>query len=373
MNIHLLKMKPMYKYIFAFLSSFLIFFSVQAQGHKLKPGFDKSEFTELLKISSRQLDTTRSRGIPEPERFEMTYRSPVVGLDNRWDMWQSADSVAVISIRGTTRKTISWVENFYGAMVPAAGTLHLSEDFSFDYHLADNPQAAVHTGWLIGAAYISEDVVQKMQASYQAGVRDFVITGHSQGGAIAYLLTSHLRHLIKKGLLPDDIQIKTYCSAAPKPGNLYYAYEYENQTSAGWAYNVVNTADWVPETPVTIQTLDDFNETNPFTNAKAVIKKQKFPQRLMLGFVHGQLDKPTRKAQKRYQKYLGKVASKYAKNHLKGYLEPEYYKSSHYTRAGNQIILLADNGYYEKYPENINNPFVHHMLGPYLYLLNKLP
>ena len=52
-----------------------------------------------------------------------------------------------------------------------------------------------------------------------------------------------------------SLNIKTYCSAAPKPGNLFYAYDFEHITEGGWAFNVVNSADWVPELPSTTQTV----------------------------------------------------------------------------------------------------------------------
>jgi hypothetical protein len=63
-----------------------------------------------------------------------------------------------------------------------------------------------------------------------------------------------------------DIKFKTYCSAAPKPGNLYFSYDYEADNQIGWSFTVVNGADWVPELPVSIQSIGDFNKTNPFKN-----------------------------------------------------------------------------------------------------------
>ncbi len=104
--------------------------------------------------------------------------------------------------------------------------------------------------------------------------------GHSQGGAIAYLLTAHFYNLQQQGKLPADIRFKTYCSAAPKPGNLYFAYDYETTTRGGWACNVVNAADWVPETPFSVQTVSDFNTTNPFVNAKKGNQQTKVPDEL---------------------------------------------------------------------------------------------
>lgn len=131
-------------------------------------------------------------------------------------------------------------------MVPAKGTLKISKDFVFDYHLSDDSRATVHTGWLIATAFLSRDMLPKIDSLYKTGHKEFYIMGHSQGGAIAYLLTSLLLKMQKNGQLPNDIQFKTYCSAAPKPGNLYFAYDYENMVKTGWALTVTNEADWVP-------------------------------------------------------------------------------------------------------------------------------
>ena len=186
-------------------------------------------------------------------------------------------------------------------MVPAKGELQVSSDYNFKYELAANPNATVHTGWLICTAFLSRDMLPKIDSLYKKGVREFYITGHSQGGAIAFLLTAYLYHLQKQQLLPADIRFKTYCSAAPKPGNLYFAYDYEALTQNGWAYNVVNSADWVPETPLSIQTTEDFNMTNPFSITKPVIKKQPFLKKIALNHVYNRLDKSTKKAAKKYQ------------------------------------------------------------------------
>ena len=85
----------------------------------LEPGFDKAEYRELLKVSTRQGDSLYNPELPAPEYFQRRYRSEEMGLDNRWELWLSKDNVAAISIRGTTMQTDSWLENFYAAMVPA--------------------------------------------------------------------------------------------------------------------------------------------------------------------------------------------------------------------------------------------------------------
>ncbi len=343
-----------------------------AVAQHLKPGFSKSEYIELMKLSAQFGDSTYRSKIPVPPAYTLAYRSEVMGLDNRWDLWISQEKVAVVSLRGTTEKSESWLANFYAAMVPAEGALKISDDYTFDYKLADHPKAAVHVGWLVSTAFLASDILPKIDSCYQSGIKDVIILGHSQGGAIAYLLTAHLYYLQKQNKLPADLRLKTYCSAAPKPGNLYFAYDYETLIQNGWGYNVVNSADWVPEVPVTVQTLDDFNQPNPFVNAKETIKKQKFRDRIALNYAYKKLYKPTKTAQKNYQKILGKLTSKKVSSILPGFEAPDYYNSNHYVRTGPTIVLMADEDYFAWNPMDENNIFAHHFHPSYLYLAEKL-
>lgn len=348
-------------------------FPKTAKAQSLTSGFDKSEYREMLLISARSTaDSAYYNLFPKPMEFTMVYQSAEMGLDNMWDLWTNKKGTAVISIRGTTVKAESWLANFYAAMVPAKGELKLSATDVFKYELAQNPKAAVHVGWLLSTAYLSRDMLPKIDSCYKIGIRNIIIMGHSQGGAISYLLTSYLNDLQKKNTLPADIRFKTYISAGPKPGNLYYAYDFESECH-DWALNVVNTADWVPETPISIQTLHDFNTTNPFINAEETIKKQRFPKNLVMKHVFKKLDKPTRKAQHNYEKYLGEMTSKLLKSSLPEFVPPTYYESNHYVRTGTIIVLRADEAYYKLYPDKNEKIFGHHGHEQYLYLLEKLP
>ncbi len=99
---------------------------------KLQPGFDPSEYRELLEISAHQIDTPWTNyPIPYPEKCTLVYRSDSVGLDNRWDLWIRDDSIGIISIRGTTLAANSWAEDFYAAMVPAKGSIIINKKFNF--------------------------------------------------------------------------------------------------------------------------------------------------------------------------------------------------------------------------------------------------
>ena len=349
------------------------FFSFETNfSQHLKPGFDKSECIEMLKLGAKFGDSVYASRIPDPQHFQKIYRSPVMGLENCWDLWIDHRGIAAISIRGTTTNAVSWLANFYAAMVPARGELNLSDSFHFSYELSFNPRAAVHIGWLIGTAFLSADILPKIDSLYKSGTKEFILTGHSQGGAICFLLTSYLYSLQKQHRLPADIRFKTYCMAGPKPGNLYYAYDYEAMTQYGWAYNVVNPADWVPETMFSIQTVDDFNKTNPFVNAKELMNKQPFPKNLFLKYFYGQMDKPARKAEYRFQQSLGSFMYKYVKKALPGFEQPIYYNSMAYVRVGQTIVLPIDENYYALFHDNSEDVFTHHLHPAYLYLAEKL-
>lgn len=345
-----------------------------AQLHQpLRAGFDKEEYKQLMRAFSCWGDSTIYKGIPESTLYKTVYRSKVIGLENQWELYEN-HTHAVICLRGTASSKLSWMANFYAAMIPAAGKLQLNDTLVYDYHFADNPKAAVHVGWALSSCYLLTDILPKVKAQYDKGYRQIMIFGHSQGAALAYYITMQLKYFQRTGVLPQDITFKTYCSAAPKPGNLYFAYDYEAATQMGWSYSVVNAADWVPEVPISIQTVQDFNNFNPFTDARDKIKTLPFPQNKLLLFMHRQLTRHNRKALKKYQFYLGKIASKMVEKNVPGYKAPkDFYNSNNYMRAGNMIILNPDAAYYEKFPETDKSKlFIHHSLLAYLYLLDQL-
>ncbi|MFN4122288.1 MAG: lipase family protein [Flavobacteriales bacterium] len=360
-----------------FLFFYLIIFQ-SASANVLKPGFEKSEYRELLKINNRvhiALDQWNEKNsVAAPEEFNFVYRSPLVAFDNIWDLWvHQSKPIAVIAIRGSIQTEASFLANLYAAMIPAKGELQLDKDFRFTYKLADHPKAAVQVGWFVAMAYLSKTIESKIDSCYKSGIKDFILTGHSQGGGITYMLNAYLKNLKLDKKLPHDIYFKTYCSAGPKPGNLFFAYDYENANKGGWAFNVVNMADWVPDVPFSIQTVDDFTAVNPFRHANSMIREQKFPANIALKRAYKQLSKPGKKAQKNYQKYLGNIVSKAVKKQIPNFEAPKYYESNYYVRTGNIIVLQPDEDYFKLYNNDINNVNIwqHHLPEQYLYLLEK--
>ena len=79
----------------------------------LLPGFDKNEYLEVLRLAAHSVDTPwTTYKVPLPEQHQLVFRSKVVGLDNRADIWLRNDGAVHVHLRGTTAREISWMENF---------------------------------------------------------------------------------------------------------------------------------------------------------------------------------------------------------------------------------------------------------------------
>lgn len=337
---------------------------------RLAPGFDINEYLEVLRINGHLYgpDERYDVQVDTPEHSEIIYKSQEMGLNNLYEIWIKNGHTAVFCTRGSVDTDLSWLANLYAVMAPAKGSLKIESDFVFDYSLADDPEAAVHVGYLISTAFLSRDMLPRIKELYDKGIKDIIVAGHSQGGGISYLLTAYFHQLQQTGKLPDDLRFKTYCTAAPKPGNLYFAYEYESNTS-GWAYQIVNTKDWVPQTPFTVQKYQDLPSRNPVSPIASTIKKQGLKKRIAFRM----LKNPSEKAVVNYQKILGHHVSKMIKEYLPHFEEPVYFPSNNYVRTGTHIVLKPDDEYLQKYSEEKNdNSMLHHSLVPYYQLSQKI-
>ena len=340
----------------------------------LKPGFDADELMLALLINARiATDSSYFEDFEKPEGYTLTYRSPEIGLANLWELWTSSGRRGVISIRGTTSAPQSWLSNVYAGMVAARGQLIIAEADTFRYRLSEHPQAAVHAGWLTSTAFLIRDMMPRIDSLFRSGTRDLIITGHSQGGAISYLITACLRQKQENGELPSDIRFKTYSTAAPKPGNLFFAYEYETMTAGGWGFNAVNAKDWVPEIPFSIQGLKDVNRVNPFTGLEdSLASQQKFPRNLIMRRVFRKLTRPQEKAGENYLSVLGERIGDEVAKALPGFQEPDYYPTFHYVRTGQTVVLHPDEEYAERFPEEPGDGWAHHGHANYIFLAGSL-
>jgi len=350
---------------------FLIFtLNLQAQ---IEPGFDRDEYIQLLEITQQQADTFITKvNLPWPQGAERLYQSERMGLENAWEFWLREDGVGIISVHGTKPLYWSWMENFYSGMVPANGKWQINNQYVFDYKLSADSNAYVHAGWLSGLAYLGPDILEKITKYSNEGVSDFIIIGHSQGGAIAFLLNSWL-HYLPEGSLSENIRFKTYCSAAPKPGNQYYAYDFEYINYGGWAHRIVHSEDWVPEMPITIQTAQDINERSPLNMADEGFKQLGVVKRIAMRSVYNGLNRSVDKARDKFIKTLAyRMYGLIAENQTE-LSEPEYAESMAYMTCGTPIILRPDPNYSDYLELEMDMEFIHHTMAAYARCAAVLP
>jgi hypothetical protein len=360
-----------------FLTITLLSLSTTLLAQNLSAGFNKHELLEVMYVSARtggndKYVNNKTNPIPEPETYKRVYRSPEIAFDNLWELWCNNNNTAIITVRGSTAKSESWLANFYAAMIPAKGEITTAEGEKLSYCFSENPQALVHAGWTISTSYLMQDIIPRIDSIYKTGIKDIIITGHSQGGAIAYLLTAEILHKINNGSLPKDLQIKTYCTAAPRVGNLYFAYDFEQKTQGGWAFNIINPLDWVPEMPLSVQTTEDFNAINPFAKVSDRFKREKLPKRIALKRIYKLLKKHPEKAVTNYQNFLGDKLTPGVYNAIGEIILPDFSKCMHYVRTGQSFILQPNEVYHKKYPHNPDKIFTHHSHHAYICLINQI-
>ena len=104
-----------------------------------------------------------------------------------------------------------------------------------------------------------------------------------------------------------------------------------------------------------------------------MIKKQKFPVNIVLLHAYNQLTKPAKKAQRNYEKWLGKRVAKIVKKNLHEFSAPVYFNSNNYVRTGTTIVLYPGEEYYKIFPQEPKKIWKNHLHKAYLYLTEKLP
>ena len=96
-------------------------------------------------------------------------------------------------------------------------------------------------------------MVDQINKLNDKGVYDIIITGHSQGGALAHLTRAYLENLPEEEISSKNI-FKTYSFANPMCGNEEFAREYKVRYSdSNMSYSVINPADMVPQMPMHYQ------------------------------------------------------------------------------------------------------------------------
>jgi triacylglycerol lipase len=161
---------------------------------------------------------------PDQQRIpnSMVAESSIFGLV----AWNAATKTAMVAIRGT--KTIwDWIGDFDAAPVPwfydpAAGLVHMGFQLVYE-HIRPNLRDLLNTGC--------------------PGVERILITGHSLGGAVAFLAAFDIFEDMGLGIVPE-----LYTFAAPRTGDPAFVGRFN--ASIEVCYRVVNFMDVVPQLPL---------------------------------------------------------------------------------------------------------------------------
>ncbi|MFT5648530.1 MAG: hypothetical protein ACI976_003230 [Aureispira sp.] len=231
----------------------LLFLSTSTSFAQLREGFDPDEVKALISMCNSYTfqNLYGSDAAIAPENYKKVFTSPVIGMDNKFQVYTKGD-LGVINFRGSTSQITSWVENMYSAMIPAKGVILLDKE-EHPYCFAKDTSAGVHAGYALTAVLLSPTILDQIKKLNQQGIYSILITGHSQGGALANITRAYLENL-PAGTLSSKNVYKTYAFANPMCGNKSFADEYhvrycENNRS----YSIINPADLVPSMPMHYQ------------------------------------------------------------------------------------------------------------------------
>lgn len=225
-------------------------------------GFDKTEALEMIRICNSHtfLELYRSDKEIIPQGYVRTYSSTPNVLDNMFQVYKR-ENTAVIHFRGSTTNPNSWIENLYSAMIPAQGSITVYSE-KRPYRFAERKDAAVHSGFALAIVMMSNDILTQIKLLNAEGVYDILITGHSQGGALATMTHAYLENL-SAGDISRRNRFKVYAFANPMCGNQSFAAEYDSRFSGrGKSFRIANPKDIVPSLPVTYSDKDLFSADN---------------------------------------------------------------------------------------------------------------
>jgi hypothetical protein len=211
--------------------------------------------------------------------------SATVGLfDNYYEIWQNSDvesgvnQLAVV-FSGTRSASPSIIEDLIIFMIPATLEITIPSIGGLSLQLAEDLRAGVHAGFTVGLAMMLFDsenpnnLLTNLKHCARSEANEIIITGHSQGAALATLFRSFVYYQ------PDELAIsnvtyKTYAFAQPKPGNDYYGYDFATLAgNSGMGIRVINTLDWIPQAWFTLEQPSDWNTPNAFTYLEARFPK----------------------------------------------------------------------------------------------------
>ena len=157
-------------------------------------GLDKNEASDLIRLSyypfiiEKGGDSLMKTELPN---YEIVKTVDSVAMDNGWSVIKTEDK-GVISFRGTTSKQISWLANFYAAMIPAKGQMTLPSGKVVNYVFADDDRAGIQTGWSLAILIMQTEIIEEIKKLNKEGILIYTLQGIVRVGLYLYYLVHFL-------------------------------------------------------------------------------------------------------------------------------------------------------------------------------------
>lgn len=309
-------------------------------------------------------------------------------FDSAWTLWkrktptQSGHSVYTLAFRGTIFSDApSAAEDAIVTTIAGQYGLELPPHKYLPITFATLPRAEVHEGFayaVFGALFDKDfGVLANIKNVIEPG-STLIITGHSQGAALATLAHAFFFYAAQDeddrfGIKNKNLTLKSYVIAQPKPGNVQFMEDFARVTGGGansFVFN--NTLDPVPLLPPTHlffrEAFEDVNSDEAlFRVFRFINNSANQTRKFFSGIFENKLASKIKSIQKKDKdKFFEweELDAGSRKQTAGGY-------SQSYTSAGHVIPLPGfANGYdYYNNTNDINDAFIQHHATSYRRLL----
>jgi len=307
-----------------------------------------------------------------------------------WTLWRDAaaakrgENVYALAFRGTVfSHQPSVAEDALVTTVAGKHGLELPVGRFLNVTFAVQARAEVHEGFAYGVfgQLFDRDfgALARIEQKVPHG-STLIITGHSQGAALATLAHAFLVYAAQEGrfgIAEMKLNLRSYAFAQPKPGNAQFSQDFAGITGAGaTSFTFNNTIDPVPMLPPTHGFLfgafeDSPRVNNPGWEAVRIINNvANSISRTLGGFSENSLAGKINQLKKKSEDGLYLARQLPTEPNAK----PAAGVSQNYTAAGNVIPLVGlHNGFaYYGNPGDADDAFIQHHATTYRRLLETM-